>query len=62
VRERVLIDGRGGDLLPGGPRRMQRAVGMDGAVVVAEDSMVGNRISALIRSPKIFDRLRESLG
>jgi hypothetical protein len=41
---------------------MQRAVGMDGAVVVAEDSMVGNRISALIRSPKIFDRLRESLG
>lgn len=61
MRERVLIDGRGGDLLPG-PRRMQRAVGMDGAVVVAEDSMVGNRISALIRSPKIFDRLRESLG
>jgi hypothetical protein len=41
---------------------MQRAIGMDGAVVVAEDSMVGNRICALIRSPKIFDRLRESLG
>jgi len=41
---------------------MQPAVGMDDAVVVAQDSMVGNRISALKRSPKIFDRLRESLG
>jgi hypothetical protein len=62
VCEPVLIDGRGGDLLRGGLTRMQRAVGMDSAVVVAGDSMVGNRISALIRSPKIFDRLRESLG
>ena len=57
-----MIDGRGGDLLRGGLTRMERAVGMDGAAVVAEDSMVGNRISALIRSPKIFDRLRESFG